>query len=95
VLESVQGVHTFAGTTCTFFTPALAAGFRLLARQELLSQLIHVFTVLNRLKIGRLQVEFDTVAVYNFVIGQTAWPYSSYRTGFKADPGQDAKFIVW
>jgi len=36
VLESVQGMHAFAGATCTFFTPTLSTGLWLFSIQKLL-----------------------------------------------------------
>jgi hypothetical protein len=82
VLQAIQGVHTLAGTTRSFFTPALTAGLWLLAIKELLSEILHIPTVLYASKTGRVQVKLDTCVICDFFFGQTARSYRANGTSF-------------
>jgi hypothetical protein len=82
VLESVQGVHAFAGTTRTFFSPTLSTSLWLFGIQELLSKVLHVDTVLYTSKIGGVQIKLVAVVVCDFFFGQTARSYCADWTGF-------------
>jgi hypothetical protein len=56
-------VHAFASAACTFFTPALATGLWLFARQELFTQTTHVTTILYVLKVGSGQLKLATLII--------------------------------
>jgi hypothetical protein len=70
-------VHAFAGTTTTFFRPALAAGLWLPTVKELLSQTTHVITVLYIPKVGLAEFKLFARIVYDFIIGKATRTYST------------------
>jgi hypothetical protein len=69
MLETIQGVHAFAGSAATFFVPALATGLWPFPGQELLSQSFHMLTLLNLIKSCCSQFKLVATIVDNFVIG--------------------------
>jgi hypothetical protein len=75
-------VHTFAGSSRSFFIPALATSLWLLARQELFSQFTHMIAVLYVIESGGSQIKLVAAVVDNFVIGQTARSYCANGAGF-------------
>jgi hypothetical protein len=62
-------MHTLAGATCTFFSPAFATGLWLLAVDKLLAQSFHTVAVLYSFEIGCGQIELVTFVIRQFVIG--------------------------
>jgi hypothetical protein len=58
VLESIQRVHAFGRTTCTFFIPAFSTGLWFDTIEKLLPQSLHVIAALYLCKIGCEQTEF-------------------------------------
>jgi hypothetical protein len=62
-------VHSFAGTTTAFFSPALTASLWLLGIQKLLSEILHVTAVLYVHKSGCVQIKLDPGIIYNFFFG--------------------------
>jgi hypothetical protein len=62
-------MHAFAGTSRTFFSPALTAGLWLPGIQELLPEILHVMTLLYACEAGCIQIKFIARIIYNFFFG--------------------------
>jgi hypothetical protein len=50
--------------------------------KELLSEILHVHTVLYASKTGSVEIKLDSMIIDYFFFGQTARAHSSYRAGF-------------
>jgi hypothetical protein len=82
VLESVQGVHAFAGAARAFFSPALSTGLWLFLIQELLSKILHVGAVLYACEAGGVEIKLVTCIIHNLFLSQTTRPDCADGTGF-------------